>query len=74
MEAITAFLDIDLPEIALVPTFNGRPIRANSGFAVHEYGVVREPADRGLTLESAVAKEIDELAGSVYEEALTLAI
>jgi hypothetical protein len=74
MGTITSFLDIDLPEIALVPTFNGHPIRANSGFAVPGYGVLQGPADRGSTLDAAIGELIDELVGSVYEEALSVAV
>ena len=57
------------PEL-LVPTFNGRPIRANSSYAVEGYGILsnRTEAYRD-TLDEATLHRVDELAGDVYERA-----
>jgi hypothetical protein len=74
MEAITSFLGIDLPEIALVPTFNGSPISAASSFDVEEHGVLQAPAERGSSLEPATAAKVDALAGDDYQAALKLVL
>ena len=74
MQSITALLDLDLPEIALRPTFNGRPIKADSSFPVAEHGVLRAPAIRGSTLSTSDAKQIHDLVGSVHEAAMEVAI
>jgi hypothetical protein len=58
----------------LVPTFNGRPIRANSAYPVERYGILPERA--GVyrdSLEPERVERIAELAGGVYERAAALA-
>jgi hypothetical protein len=54
----------------LVPTFNGRPVRANSSDPVAQYGVLtgRAEAWREVLDADAVAR-IEELAGDLYERA-----
>jgi hypothetical protein len=70
METVTSFLGLDVPEIALVPTFNGSRIKAHSSFAVRDYGVLHEPVERASMLEPALAQQIDELCGDLYDVAL----
>jgi hypothetical protein len=57
------------PEL-LVPTFNGRPIRANSSDRVRDYGVRPERTEgwRGRLDAEEVAR-VEELAGDLYERA-----
>ena len=54
----------------LAPTFNGRPIRANSSEEIDRYGVVAERVEayRNDLADEAVAR-IEELAGDLYERA-----
>jgi len=60
------------PEL-LVPTFNGRPIRANSSEAVARTGILRE---RGGAFREALSAselaEIERRAGDLYERAAAL--
>ena len=58
----------------LVPTFNGRPIRANSSYAVEGYGILanRTGAYRD-TLDPDTVARVDDLAGEVYERACVAA-
>ena len=58
----------------LMPTFNGRPIRANSSFAVARHGILSERIDAyRAVLDPAMVTQIDELAGDVHERAAVLA-
>ena len=54
----------------LVPTFNGRPVRANSSDPVQSYGVLagRAEAWREVLDTEAIAR-VEELAGDLYERA-----
>ena len=45
MRRLAARLGIAFSSELLVPTFNGRPIRADSSGPIHAYGVLRERAD-----------------------------
>jgi hypothetical protein len=52
----------------LVPTFNGRPIRANSSGVVERYGVLAERTDAYReSLDAERSARIVELAGDRYE-------
>jgi hypothetical protein len=53
--------------VLLEPTFNGRPIRANSSAPVGSYGVLsdRTEAYRDALDEETIA-QVDELAGGLY--------
>ena len=70
MADLTRYLDIDRPPIATVPTFNCRPIRANSSFDVARHGVLAEPGRRGDALAPDVRDAVTQLAGDLYERAL----
>ncbi len=58
----------------LVPTFNGRPILANSTAPVDGYGIVpgRVDAHRGL-LDGETLASVDAAAGDLYERAVAAA-
>jgi len=61
---------ISMLPVLLAPTFNGRPIRANSSEEIDRYGVVAERAEayrNDLTGETVA--RIEELAGDLYERA-----
>ena len=61
---------IPLLPVLLVPTFNGRPIRANSSDRVQDYGVRPERTEGWrdkLSVEEVAA--VEELAGDLYERA-----
>jgi Sulfotransferase family len=58
----------------LVPTFNGRPIRANSSYAVEGYGVLSNRTNVYRdALDAETVARVDELAGDVYERACAAA-
>ena len=58
----------------VTPTFNGRPIRANSSFGVGRHGILpeRTEAYRG-GLDGATIARVEELAGDLYEQAAAAA-
>jgi sulfotransferase family protein len=61
-------LGISMFPILLVPTFNGRGVRANSSDPVESYGVLSERVNAYRdVLESEAIARIDELAGDLYE-------
>jgi hypothetical protein len=70
MAALADRLGISMAPALLMPTFNGRPIRANSSYAVEGYGILgnRTRAYRDSLDEETIAR-VDELAGDVYERA-----
>jgi hypothetical protein len=70
MARVTSFLDIELDDVCLQPTFNNNPIKAHSSFAVRDYGVLSQPGDRASRLDPEIAEEIDRLSADVYEAAL----
>jgi hypothetical protein len=71
MRRVAAWLDIELVPELLEPTFNGRPIGANSSFADVATGISTQPIDRarGELSEDDVAY-IEERAGELYERLL----
>jgi Sulfotransferase family len=71
MRLIAERIGISMLPMLLVPTFNGRPIRANSSGRVEGYGVRPERTDswrEQLAAETIV--RVEELAGDLYERAL----
>jgi hypothetical protein len=59
----------------LVPTFNGRPIRANSSYAVEGYGILSNRTDAYRdALDADSLTRVDELAGDTYERARDVAV
>jgi hypothetical protein len=68
MRALADRIGLSWSPVLLEPTFNGRPIRANSSFAVDRYGVLPERADGARSaLEEATRARITELAGELYD-------
>jgi hypothetical protein len=70
MSRLAARIGISMTPELLVPTFNSRPIRANSSEAVERTGIVRErsAAFREVLSADEVA-QIERLAGDLYERA-----
>jgi hypothetical protein len=70
MEQLAARLGLTMSPTLLEPTFNGRPIRANSSAPVARHGVL---ADRTTayreSLDAETIARVDELAGDLYERA-----
>jgi hypothetical protein len=67
MERIAERIGIQMAPVLLVPTFNGRPVRANSSARVDRHGIVADRADAHRdVLDAATAARIDELAGGLY--------
>jgi Sulfotransferase family len=68
MRALAERLGIAMSPVLLEPTFNGRPIRANSTEPVARRGVLQERVDAYRdSLEPAQAALIAELAGDRYD-------
>jgi hypothetical protein len=70
MRLVAERIRVAMLPILLMPTFNGRPIRANSYAAVERYGILpeRTKAYRD-SLDPETIAWIDELAGELYERA-----
>ena len=70
MSRLAARIGIAMTPELLVPTFNSRPIRANSSEAVERTGVI---AERGSAFREALTADeiaqIERLAGDLYERA-----
>jgi hypothetical protein len=70
MRRVAERIGIEPSPVLLEPTFNGRPIRANSSRAVQSYGILtdRTSAYREA-LDAETIARVDELAGDLYERA-----
>ena len=70
IRALAEQFGISWDPVLLVPTFNGRPVRANSSDPVQSYGVLQKRADawREVLDPEAVAR-VEELAGDLYAQA-----
>jgi hypothetical protein len=68
MSRLAERVGISMSSALLVPTFNGRPIRANSSDRVERHGVLGDRADAYReTLDPATVARIEELAGGLYD-------
>jgi sulfotransferase family protein len=68
MSRLAAALGISMSPVLVEPTFNGRPIRANSSEAVGGYGVRRErTTGYREVLEPETIARIDAQAGRLYD-------
>jgi hypothetical protein len=66
---------ISMLPVLLVPTFNGRAIRANSSAAVERYGVLPERVGAYRdSLAGETVERIEQLAGDLYERAAAAAV
>jgi hypothetical protein len=67
LRELAAMVGISMLPALLMPTFNGRPIRANSSEVVEREGIVLERVDAYRDSQDAATSElIDELAGDLY--------
>jgi len=74
MRRVAGRIGIAWSDLLLEPTFNGRPIRANSSDAVAGYGILAERSSAFRdSLDPAVAERIEVLAGPLYEQAAAVA-
>jgi hypothetical protein len=72
MRRLAERVGISMSPALLVPTFNGRPVRANSSELGQEHGVVAGRVDAYRdALDPAAVARIEELAGDLYERAAT---
>ena len=70
MQLIADRIGISMSDVLLTPTFNIRPIRANSQERVERFGVLAERATAYReSLDAATIAQIDELTGGLYERA-----
>jgi hypothetical protein len=68
MQALAERIGISMSPTLLVPTFNGRPIRANSADRIDRHGVLAERVDAYRdALDEATIARVDELAGDLYD-------
>jgi hypothetical protein len=68
MRRLAERIGLTFSEDLVVPTFNGRPIRAASSGAVHEYGVLRDPI-RPPELDAETEAVIERGTAELYAEA-----
>lgn len=67
MRAIARELDIAFNPVLINPTFNGRPVRANSSFAVEASGVLNETLQRQKTLAAEERSLIEQRCRAIYD-------
>jgi hypothetical protein len=75
MRELAGRVGISMLPLLLQPTFNGRPIRANSSEAVGRYGVLQERVGAyrdSLAVETV--ERIEELTGDLYDRAAAAAV
>ena len=70
MAAIANFLGIAFSPELLVPTLNGRPMKANSSFPVERAGLIAGPLDRAGELSAEDAEAVRRALGPLHERAL----
>lgn len=67
MRRLAAWLSIEFRPELLEPTFNGRPIRANTSFSDVGTGISAKPLERARNeLEQGDIDYIDECCGELY--------
>jgi Sulfotransferase family len=75
MRALAARLGVDMAPQLVVPTFNGRPILANSTGRVDEYGIIAARTDAYReTLPPQTVEAIQSALGELHERAMALAL
>ena len=75
MTRLANALGITMSPVLLTPTFNGRPIRANSRVAVGRHGIIPERMTAYReSLDATTIEQIEALAGDLYERAAALSI
>ena len=74
MRRVAERIGISMAPVLLVPTFNGRPVRANSSDRTAGHGIVAERAVAYRdTIDEETSARIGELAGDLYARAAALA-
>jgi hypothetical protein len=74
MRALSEQLEIEYHPNLAIPTFNGRPMRANSSFGVDKAGVIDAPLKRSASLPEAERRLISARCAPLYERVASLAI
>ena len=75
MRELAGRVGISMLPLLLQPTFNGRPIRANSSEAVGRYGVLQERVGAYRdSLAAETVERIEELTGDLYDRAAAAAV
>jgi hypothetical protein len=70
MRGVAERVGLTWSPILLVPTFNSRPVRANSSDPVQSYGVLASRTDAWRdVLDAETAARVEQLAGDLYEQA-----
>jgi hypothetical protein len=70
MSSLAGRIGIAMSPELLVPTFNSRPIRANSSDEVHRHGIITERAEAFRdALDRDTIQRIERLAGDLYDRA-----
>ena len=73
MREVAARVGISMLPVLLEPTFNGRPIRANSSDAVQRFGILPERVSAYRdSLDADTVARIEKLAGDLYEQSASL--
>jgi hypothetical protein len=70
MRSLADWLDIAFTPELLVPTFNGRPIKADSSFKVETHGILRDTVDRSNHVDGDVSERVRATAGDTFERVL----
>jgi Sulfotransferase family len=72
MTRIAERIGIAMSPVLLEPTFNGRPIRANSADEVAQYGILATRT--GSSLDAETAAQVTGLAGDLYDRAAAVSV
>jgi len=70
MRHLTGWLGILFDEVLLSPTFQGRPIKADSSFKIEEYGIIKDTLKRNSKLDEADRNYIEDNYLDLYEEVI----
>lgn len=70
MRYLSEFLGIEFDEILLTPTFNKKPIAANTSFKIEKPGIMSSTMDRYKTLNKEELKIIADITDGVYQQLL----
>jgi hypothetical protein len=71
MRSVAERIGIAMTPVLATPTFNGRPIRANSSFDVERHGILAERVEAYReALDAETLATVEELAGDLYERAV----
>jgi hypothetical protein len=74
MQYLAEILQIQFDEILLIPTFNKSPIKANTSFQSHKYGIIKGTLSRYKTLNSDELKIIEDMTEDVYQKVLNAVV